>query len=94
MITIERATPENEVIDNQEMRIAAYQKKMEEAVNKSCISADDAFKIGMAVHKIAMLVPSSCLEKVSKLLTEIENIVGKYVPDKKKDDDDWKRYTE
>ncbi len=94
MITVERATPENEVIDNQEMRIAAYQKKMEEAVNKSCISAEDAFKIGMAVHKIAMMVPSSVLEDVSRQLRTIEEIVGKYVPDKKKDDNDWKRYTE
>ncbi len=91
MITVERATPENEVIDNQEMRIAAYQKKMEEAVNKSCISAEDAFKIGMAVHKIAMLVPSSCLEKVSEQLKEIENIVEKYVPNEMKD---LKGYTE
>ena len=93
MITIERATPENEVIDNQEMRIAAYQKKMEEAVNKSCISADDAFKIGMAVHKIGWIVPISCLKKVSEQLKEIENIVEKYVPNKK-DDKDWKGYTE
>jgi hypothetical protein len=93
MITIERATPENEVIDNQEMRIAAYQKKMEEAVNKSCISAEDAFKIGMAVHKIAMWIPGNRKEMVNKQLRIIEETVAKYIPNKK-DDDDWKRYTE
>lgn len=43
------------------------------------MTREDKFKIGMAIHKIAMSVDNNTLHKIEPFLKEIENITSRQI---------------